>query len=78
MRLPDDELAALKQVSLLRKLPENDPSLVNFSSNDYLGLAQSQVLNNNIILVNCSTNVHSNKIRYSLNSNPENIKYPLK
>jgi len=39
MRQPEDELAALKQASLLRKLPQHDPSLENFSSNDYLGLS---------------------------------------
>jgi len=40
MRLPEDELAALKQASLLRHIPDTDPSLINFSSNDYLGLSQ--------------------------------------
>ena len=40
MRLPTDELAELKQVSLLRKIPETDDSLVNFASNDYLGLSR--------------------------------------
>jgi len=39
MRLPEDELAALKQASLLRHIPEEDKSLGNFSSNDYLGLS---------------------------------------
>ena len=40
MRLPEDELAALEQSSLLRSIPEADPSLINFSSNDYLGLSR--------------------------------------
>ena len=40
MRLPEDELAALKQASLLRHIPDTDSSLDNFSSNDYLGLSQ--------------------------------------
>ena len=40
MRSPIDELAELEQASLLRKIPEPCNSLVNFASNDYLGLAQ--------------------------------------
>ena len=40
MRLPEDELAALKSASLLRHIPDVDSSLKNFSSNDYLGLSQ--------------------------------------
>lgn len=40
MRLPEDELAALEQASLLRSIPEADSSLINFSSNDYLGLSR--------------------------------------
>jgi len=40
MRLPEDELAALKSASLLRHIPDTDSSLKNFSSNDYLGLSQ--------------------------------------
>jgi len=39
MRQPEDELAELERASLLRKLPASDPSLINFSSNDYLGLS---------------------------------------
>jgi len=39
MRQPEDELATLEQASLRRKLTETDSSLVNFSSNDYLGLS---------------------------------------
>lgn len=39
MRQPEDELAALEQASLLRRLPEDYYELVDFSSNDYLGLA---------------------------------------
>jgi len=40
MRLPEDELAALKSASLLRHIPDANSSLKNFSSNDYLGLSQ--------------------------------------
>ncbi|MGB2403650.1 MAG: 8-amino-7-oxononanoate synthase, partial [Akkermansiaceae bacterium] len=40
MRLPENELAALESASLLRRIPELDDSLKNFSSNDYLGLSQ--------------------------------------
>jgi len=40
MRSPIDELAKLEQASLLRKIPESCGSLINFASNDYLGLAQ--------------------------------------
>lgn len=40
MRLPEDELAELEQASLLRRVATVDGSLKNFSSNDYLGLAQ--------------------------------------
>ena len=40
MRHPEDELAELQQASLLRHIPAVDASLKNFSSNDYLGLAQ--------------------------------------
>lgn len=40
MRLPTNELAALNEASLLRKIPETDSSLVNFASNDYLGLSR--------------------------------------
>lgn len=40
MRLPEDELIALESASLLRRIPELDESLENFSSNDYLGLSQ--------------------------------------
>ena len=39
MRLPEDELAALESASLLRRIPDLDASLENFSSNDYLGLS---------------------------------------
>ncbi len=39
MRLPEDELADLESKSLLRRIPELDSSITNFSSNDYLGLA---------------------------------------
>ncbi|MGB2428342.1 MAG: aminotransferase class I/II-fold pyridoxal phosphate-dependent enzyme [Akkermansiaceae bacterium] len=39
MRLPEDELSALRDASLLRQLPDSDSSLINFSSNDYLGLS---------------------------------------
>lgn len=44
MRLPEDELAALESDSLLRRIPEADPSLKNFSSNDYLGLSSNAEL----------------------------------
>ncbi|MCP5535306.1 MAG: 8-amino-7-oxononanoate synthase [Akkermansiaceae bacterium] len=40
MRHPEDELSGLQQASLLRQVPEVDTSLINFASNDYLGLAQ--------------------------------------
>lgn len=40
MRRPEDELAQLEQASLLRKIPRTDSTLVNFASNDYLGLSQ--------------------------------------
>lgn len=40
MRRPEDELAQLKQASLLRQLPTSVPGLINFASNDYLGLAR--------------------------------------
>lgn len=40
MRRPKDELAELEESSLRRKLAVTDPSLKNFSSNDYLGLSQ--------------------------------------
>ena len=39
MRQPEDELAALDQASLRRRLSQTESSLVNFSSNDYLGLS---------------------------------------
>lgn len=40
MRLPEDELSALRDGSLLRQIPEAGSSLINFSSNDYLGLSR--------------------------------------
>lgn len=40
MRVPEDEIAALRDASLLRQIPEAVPSLKNFSSNDYLGLSR--------------------------------------
>ncbi len=39
MRQPEDELTALEEACLRRKLPEDSSGLVDFSSNDYLGLA---------------------------------------
>ena len=39
MRQPEDELAALEQASLRRTLTVYDSQLVDFSSNDYLGLS---------------------------------------
>jgi len=40
MRNPTDELAKLKQASLLRHIPTTDGGLIHFASNDYLGLAR--------------------------------------
>lgn len=40
MRQPEDELHELEKATLLRRLPIQDESLENFSSNDYLGLSQ--------------------------------------
>ncbi|NWK56534.1 8-amino-7-oxononanoate synthase [Verrucomicrobiaceae bacterium N1E253] len=40
MRKPEDELAQLQQASLLRSIPDEEASLINFASNDYLGLAR--------------------------------------
>ncbi len=40
MRVPEDEIAALRDASLLRQIPDTDSSLKNFSSNDYLGLSR--------------------------------------
>ncbi len=39
MRNPEDELDNLKNQNLLRSLPPQDNTLINFASNDYLGLA---------------------------------------
>lgn len=39
MRQPEDELNALEQASLMRRLPSTNQNLINFASNDYLGLA---------------------------------------
>ena len=44
MRLPQDELAELEQASLLRRIAAADPTLTNFSSNDYLGLTKSRAV----------------------------------
>ena len=40
MRQPDDELAELKAASLLRRVPPNQNHLIDFASNDYLGLSK--------------------------------------
>ena len=39
MRQPEHELAALEQASLRRHIRQPSEGLINFSSNDYLGLA---------------------------------------
>ncbi len=43
-----DQLATRKQNGILRKLRISDPSLIDFSSNDYLGLARSEELRKRI------------------------------
>ncbi|MFK7909387.1 MAG: aminotransferase class I/II-fold pyridoxal phosphate-dependent enzyme [Akkermansiaceae bacterium] len=40
MRQPEDELSELEEASLLRRIPTQHTGLVDFASNDYLGLSQ--------------------------------------